>query len=196
MECIAYYDKKTLEVLDFLPKNLEGSFQSKVLELWAQEIPRKILMFLSTENQVTAPKIKNAIGHSVSTLHENIKKLEDAGLIKTEMIYVGNKQKIIKPRVIFVTKNPIFRSVVKSFLAKGFWIDSKKSKKVIDFLQKNHNRQYTAEEISSKTSVPVDEIHSLLSNWDSQITRAFSDFLRDKPFEKKIFYQGKKPDSK
>ena len=192
MECIAYYDKKTMEVLDFLPKSIDGSFQSKVLELWSQDIPRKILMFLSTENQVTAPKIKSAIGHSVSTLHENIKKLEDAGLITTEMIYVGNKQKIIKPRVVFVTKNPMFRSVVKNFLSKGFWIDSKKSRKIIEFLQKNYTKSFTAEEISSKTGVPVDEIHALLSNWDSQITRAFSDFLKDKPFEKKVYYQGKK----
>ena len=196
MECIAYYDKKTMEILDFLPKGLDSSFQSKILELWSQDIPRKILMFLSVENQVTAPKIKTAIGHSVSTLHENIKKLEDSGLITTEMIYVGNKQKIIKPKVIFVTKNPAFRSVVKNFLSKGFWIDSKKSKKIIEFLEKNYTKQFTAEEISSKTGVPVDEIHALLSNWDSQITRAFSDFLKDKPFEKKIYYQGKKNTSK
>ncbi|MFW5852744.1 MAG: winged helix-turn-helix domain-containing protein [Nanoarchaeota archaeon] len=194
MECIAYYDKKTLEILDFLPKNIDNSLQSKILEAWSQEIPRKILMFLSTESQVTAPKIKTAIGHSVSTLHENIKKLEDYNLIKTEMIYVGNKQKVIKPKVIFVTKNPMFRSVVNSFLSKGFWIDSKKSRKIMDFLQKNYTKEFTAEEISSKTGIPVDEIHSLLSNWDSQITRAFSDFLREKPFEKKILYKGKKPE--
>ena len=164
------------------------------MELWAQEIPRKIMMFLSTEHDVTAPKIKQAIGHSVSTLHENIKKLEDAGLIETKMIYVGNKQKIIKPRVVFVTKNPVFKSVVKNFLAKGFWIDSKNSRKVIGFLQENHDRSFTAEQISAKTKVPVDEIHTLLSNWDSQITRAFSDFLKEKPFEKYVMYKGRKPD--
>ncbi len=196
MECIAYYDRKTFEILDFLPKNIDNSLQARILELWSQDIPRKILMFLSTENDVTAPKIKNAIGHSVSTLHENIKKLEDAGLIKTEMIYVGNKQKIIRPRVVFVTKNPAFKSIVKSFLSKGFWIDSDKSRKIIDFLQKNHNKSFTAEEISSKTKIPVDEIHALLGNWDSQITRAFSDFMKEKPFEKKILYQGKKKDKK
>ncbi len=190
MECIAYYDKKSMEILDFLPKNIDTSLQNKILEFWSQEIPRKILMFLSTENKVTAPKIKEAIGHSVSTLHENIKKLEDAGLIATEMIYVGNKQKIIKPNVIFVTKNPVFRSIVKSFLAKGFWVDTKKSRKIIEFLQKNSDKAWTAEEISRQVKVPVDEIHSLLANWDSQITRAFSDFLRDKPFEKIIMYKG------
>ena len=193
MECIAYYDKKTEEILDFLPKNIDNSFQSKILELWSQDIPRKILQYLSTEDNVTAPKIKVAIGHSVSTLHENIKKLEDAKLIETEMIYVGNKQKVIKPKVIFVTKNPKFRSVVKNFLSKGIWIDSERSKKVVKFLQENYKKSFTAEEISSKTGVPVDEIHTLLGNWDSQITRAFSDFLKEKPFEKRIMYKGKKP---
>jgi DNA-binding Lrp family transcriptional regulator len=196
MECIAYYDKKSYEILDFLPKDIDNSLKSRIMELWSQEIPRKILMFLSTENKVTAPKIKEAIGHSVSTLHENIKKLDDAGLIETEMIYVGNKQKIIKPKVVFVTKNPAFRAIVKSLLSKGFWIDSAKSKRVLEFLEKNSQKAWTAEEISSKTHVPVDEIHSLLSNWDSQITRAFSDFLKEKPFEKIVLYQGKPADKK
>ncbi|MFP4656064.1 MAG: helix-turn-helix domain-containing protein [Candidatus Woesearchaeota archaeon] len=196
MECIAYYDKKTEEILDFLPKNIDNSFQSRILELWSQDIPKKILQYLSTEENVTAPKIKNAIGHSVSTLHENIKKLEESGLIETKMIYVGNKQKVIKPKVIFVTKNPKFRSVVKNFLSRGIWIDSERSRKVINFLQENHKRSFTAEEISSRTGVPVDEIHNLLGNWDSQITRAFSDFLKEKPFEKKIMYKGKKPSNK
>ncbi len=196
MECIAYYDKKTEEILDFLPKNIDNSFQSRILELWSQDIPRKILQYLSTEENVTAPKIRSAIGHSVSTLHENIKKLEENGLIETKMIYVGNKQKVIKPKVIFVTKNPKFKAVVKSFLSKGFWIDSDRSRKVIDFLQSNYTKSYTAEEISSRTGIPVDEIHALLSNWDSQITRAFSDFLKEKPFEKKIMYKGKKPKQK
>lgn len=180
-----------MEILDFLPKDIDNSLKSRIMELWSQEIPRKILMFLSTENKVTAPKIKEAIGHSVSTLHENIKKLDDAGLIETEMIYVGNKQKTIKPKVVFVTKNPMFRAIVKSLLSKGFWIDSKKSKKVLDFLQNHSEKSWTAEEISSKTKVPVDEIHSLLGNWDSQITRAFSDFLKEKPFEKIVLYRGR-----
>lgn len=192
MECCAYYDKKTMQILDLLPKNIPNAYRAKILDLWSQEIPRKILMFLSTEQEVTAPKIKSAIGHSVSTLHENIKRLEDAGLIETEMIYVGNKQKIIKPNVIFVTKNPAFKAVVKNFLAKGFWVDSKNSNKIIEFLQTNSHRAFTAEEISSKTKVPVDEIHSLLANWDSQITRAFSDFLREKPFVKTVMYKGVK----
>lgn len=190
MECCAYYDKKTLQVIDILPKNISNNLRARILDLWSQDIPRKILMYLSTEQEVTAPKIKSAIGHSVSTLHENIKKLEDAGLISTEMVYVGNKKKIIKPNIIFVTKNPVFKAVVKNFLSKGFWIDSKKSTSVIEFLQKNHHRSFTAEEISTKTKVPVDEIHTLLSNWDSQITRAFSDFLKERPFEKIVLYKG------
>lgn len=190
MEYCVYYDKKTMQLLDFLPKNINGGHKAKIIELWSQEIPRKILMLLSTEQNVTAPKIKSMIGHSVSTLHENIKRLEEAGIIETEMIYVGNKQKIIKPKVIFVTKNPAFKSVVKNFLAKGFWVDSKKSKKIIEFLQSHDSKSYTAEEISAKTGVPVDEIHTLLSNWDSQITRAFSDFLKEKPFEKVVLYKG------
>jgi DNA-binding MarR family transcriptional regulator len=187
-----YYDQKTEQILDFLPNNTNNTTKNHIRDLWSQEIPKKILMLLSTEKNLTAPKIKEKIGHSMSTLHENIKKLEDADLIETKMIYVGNKQKIITPRVIFVTKNPKFKSIIQNFLTRGFWIDSKKLNKIIEFLNKNIDRGFTAEEISNKTKIPVDEIHSLLATWDSQLTRAFSSFLREKPFEKVVLYKGRK----
>ncbi|MFP4112159.1 MAG: helix-turn-helix domain-containing protein, partial [Candidatus Woesearchaeota archaeon] len=169
-----YYDQKTKQIIDFLPNMVDTEFKGKIRELWSQEIPRKILKLLSTEQKITAPKIKEKIGHSMSTLHENIKKLEDSGLIETKMIYVGNKQKIIEPKAIFVTKNPKFKSIIQNFLNRGFWIDSNKLNKIIDYLQKNPDKPHTAEELSTKLKIPVDEIHSLLSSWDSQVTRAFS----------------------
>ncbi len=187
-----YYDQKTEQILDFLPNNTSNNMKNHIRELWSQEIPKKILMLLSTEKNITAPKIKENIGHSMSTLHENIKKIEDAGIIETKMIYVGNKQKIISPKVIFVTKNPKFKSIIQNFLSRGFWIDSKKLNKIIDFLNKQPGKGYSAEDISNNTKIPVDEIHSLLSTWDSQLTRAFSSFLREKPFNKIVLYEGTK----
>lgn len=188
-----YYDQKNEQIVDFFPNTVNNEMKSQIQGLWAQEIPKKILMLLSTEKNITAPRIKERIGHSMSTLHENIKKLEDAGIIETKMIYVGNKQKVISPQVIFVTKNPKFRSIIQNFLSRGgFWVDSKKSTKIVDFLQKNAGKGFTAEEISARTKIPVDEIHTLLGTWDSQITRAFSDFLKEKPFEKVVLYKGVK----
>jgi DNA-binding MarR family transcriptional regulator len=185
-----YYDQKTDQIIDFLPNTISAELKASIRELWGQEIPRKILSILSTNDSMTAPKIKSEIGHSMSTLHENIKKLEDAGLIQTKMIYVGNKQKIIEPMAIFVTKNPKFKSAIQDFLSKGFWIDSKKLNKVIKILNDNPTKSFTAEELSVKTKIPVDEINSLLATWDSQFTRAFSSFLKEKPFEKVILYKG------
>lgn len=194
-EVCVYYDQKTEDIIDFFPNTISPEMKGKIRELWSQEIPKKILMLLSTEEEITAPKIKENIGHSMSTLHENIKRLEDAGLIETKMIYVGNKQKVIRPNVIFVTKNQKFRSVVQNFLNKGFWVDSKKLDKVVRLLQQNPEKRFTAEEISMRTKIPVDEVHSLLGSWDSQITRTFSTFLRQKPFEKIVTYKGRKEDS-
>jgi len=190
-ELCVYFDKRTYAILDYLPKEINESMKKNISLNWNQEIPRKILQLLCVEDKgITSPGIKQKIGHSMSTLHENIKKLEMADLIKTEMIYEGNKQKVIKPKILFVSQNtPLTRSIT-SFLNKGLWVDSRSSNKIINFLSKNPDRYFTAEEISVKTNIQVDEVTTLLDNWDSMITRAFSQFLKKKPFEKKVLYKG------
>jgi hypothetical protein len=191
-EVCVYFDKKSGAILDFLPKNIDDELKNNILLYWNQEIPRKILMLLCKDDEmgITSPKIKDEIGHSMSTLHENIKKLESVGLIRTEMIYEGNKQKIIKPVVLFVSQNTAVTKGITAFLNKGLWVDSKRTRTIIDFLSKNPDKYFTPEEISAKTGIQVDEVSILLDNWDSTVTRAFSQFMKPKPFEKKVLYKG------
>jgi len=190
MEYCIYYDKN-FRVLDYLPKGIDPKMKAAIDEFWSQEIPRKILLFLSENHETTIPEIKKSIGHSMSTLHENIVKLEKAGLLETEITYVENKKKTIKSKVLFVTKNPKFKVAFRKFF-QGAWIDSQKSQKISGFLKKNPDKYYTVEQISSKLKIPVDEIEMLLSNWESLTTRTLSNFLQEKPFEKKVMYRGKK----
>ena len=89
---------------------------------------KNILILLSNEGEITVPRIKETIGHSMSTLHENIKKLEDADLISTKMVYKLKKQKIIEPKILFATKNPKYKTKLKRFF-QGLWVNSKKSEK-------------------------------------------------------------------
>lgn len=192
-EFCVYFDKKTYALVDFFPKEIDEELKNNITLYWNQEIPRKILQMLCTEEDgLTSPRIKDTIGHSMSTLHENIKKLEQSGLVKTEMIYEGNKQKVIKPRILFVSQNTQLTKGITAFLNKGLWVDSKRSKTIIDFLNKNSDKYFTPEEISVKTQIQVDEVRTLLDNWDSMATRAFSQFMKPIPFEKKILYKGLK----
>lgn len=186
-----YYDIETGNIIDFLPTEIDDSIKNSMTEAWSQEITRDILKILSESGEMTAPKIKEKIGHSASTLHENIKKLESAGLIDTQMIYKGNKQKIIRAKILCVTKSPKSKETFERFF-QGLFTDSKKTKSIINFLEKNPTQYYTVEEISAKIGMPADEIEILLKNWDSQITRSFTDFLKEKPFEKKTLYRIKK----
>lgn len=191
MEYCIYYDIKDQSIIDYLPTEIENSVKQNIIEAWGQEITREILKIVSEHGEITAPQIKEAIGHSSSTLHENIKKLEELDLIKTEMIYTGNKKKIIIPKLLCVTKNPSYKARFQNFF-QGLFIDSKNSQKIIECLEKNSKKFLSVEEISIKTKIPVDEIEILLKNWDSQITRSLSDFMKQKPFEKKIMYKFKK----
>lgn len=187
--CVSY-DVEKENIIDFLPTDIDGVIKNKILEAWNQEITKEILKVVSEHREITAPKIRELIGHSASTLHENIKKLEDNELIETEMIYKGNKQKIIKAKILCITKNPKSKAKFQKFF-QGLFIDSNKSKKITEFLSKNKNKFYSIEEISAKTKIPSDEIEIILNNWESQITRSFSDFLKEKPFEKKTLYRFK-----
>ena len=126
----------------------------------------------------------------MSTLHENIKRLEIAGLIKATMSYKVNKQKIIETNLLAISKNTKLTETITKFLNQGLWVDTSLSDKIIEFLQDNCDTYFTTEEISAKTGIQLDEVQTLLDNWDSQITRAFSDFMKKQPFEKRVLYKG------
>jgi DNA-binding Lrp family transcriptional regulator len=191
MEYCIYYDIENETIIDFFPNDIDNKIKQNITEAWSQEITKQILKVISEHGEITAPKIKEVIGHSASTLHENIKKLEDLKLIKTEMSYKGNKKKIIKPKILCVTKNPKSKENFQKFF-QGLFIDSNNNKKIIECLSKNSNKYLSSEEISLKTKIPVDEIEIIMKNWESQITRSLSNFLKEKPFEKKILYKYKK----
>ena len=183
-----YYDKETEEIQDFFPAHIGADLRNTVINHWDQEIPRKILRALS-EGEKTMQELRKEIGHSNSTLHENVKKLEELDLIQTKLIYEGNKIRILEPKFLFVTKNPSSKAQIKRFF-QGLWVDSEANKKVIEFLNKNKGKYWTAEEIAAKTGIPVDDVELTLSNWDSKVTRALSDFNKQRPFEKKTLYRG------
>lgn len=192
MQLIAYYEKRKEVLLDFFPTNADPILIEKVQSYWNQPVARAILKILSREEETTAPELKAEIGHSMSTLHENITKLERDGIISTEMVYSGNKKKIIKPEILFVTKNSRLTSAITRFLNQGLLVDSKTGQKIIDFLDKNKDRTFTAEQISARTGIQVDEVETLLDNWDSLITRSFSEAFKAKPFVKRVTYQSNK----
>jgi DNA-binding Lrp family transcriptional regulator len=187
--CI-YYDEKKETIIDILPKNIDSEKKNAIEILWNQHIAKKILILLSQYNEMTIPKIKDTIGHSMSTLHEMIGKLEAEKLIKSEMIYTKNKQRIITSNILCITRNPKHTEKIKRFF-QGLWIDSKKTKKIVDFLNNNPQKYYTIEDISLETKIPVDDVELLLSNWDSLTTRGIKGLLKEAPFEKKVLYKGK-----
>lgn len=191
MDYCVYYDKKTMKILDFFPNDIDFNMKSSIMNAWNAPIMRDILTLLSEQNELTAPMIKDKIGHSMSTLHENIKKLESDKLIKTEMIFKDNKKKVITPIILFATKNPKFKASLKRFF-QGMWVNSEKSTLIIEFLKKNPDKYFTPAQISSKVKIPVDDVELLLSNWDSFITRSVSDITKEIPFEKKVHYRYKK----
>ncbi|MEM4755936.1 MAG: winged helix-turn-helix transcriptional regulator [Candidatus Woesearchaeota archaeon] len=186
-----YYNAENYAILDILPKELDEQFRSRLVMMWSEQIPREILLTLSSNGEMSATQIREIIGHSSSTLHENIKKLEEFGLVETEISYVGNKQRMIKPKVLFISKNPKFRRMLQRFF-QGLYIEDEKMKKILGVLNANPDKYFTADELSLKTGVPADEIELLLSTWDSQLSRSFTDFLKKKPFEKKTLYKAAK----
>jgi biotin operon repressor len=188
LDYCVYYDAQTEDIIDFFPTEIESGAKARIMNFWSQDIPRKILKELSGQ-AMTMQELKSKIGHSNSTLHENIKKLEEAGLIHTEIIYEGNKIRVLAPRILFVTKNPEFKVKVQKFF-QGMWINSDHNKKVIDFLQDSPDKFFSVDQIAAKTGISVDEVELILSSWESKVTRAISDFRKDKPFEKKVLYRG------
>lgn len=191
MKVCVYYDKRTNKLIDILPNDTPPTLTQNIQRAWSQSIARSILIAISSEEKFNTSQLREKVGHSISTLHDTVKRLEDMGLLKTEIIYEGNKQRVIKPVILCVTKSPKHKAMLQKFF-QGMWIDSKKTQKIIEFLNKSPDKYYTPEEIAVKTKIPVDEVELLLSNWDSQVTRTFSDFMKERPFEKKVLYKGRK----
>jgi len=189
MQYIVYYEKNKENIIDFFPTNISAELKEAIKECWKQPVTRDILKYLSRVEETTAPEIKEAIGHSMSTLHDNIQKLERYDLIRTEMVYKGNKKKIIVTNVLFVNKNSRINEAITRFLNQGLLVDTKTSRKLLDFLDNFPEECFTAEQISARTGIQVDEVETLLNNWDSIVTRAFSDALSKKPFVKRVTYQ-------
>jgi DNA-binding transcriptional regulator GbsR (MarR family) len=183
-----YYDKDDEDIVDFFPQGIDADLRNTIIAVWEQEIPRKILKTIS-EGDLTMQELRQRIGHSNSTLHENVKKLEEQGLIQTKIIYEGNKIRILSPVLLFVTKNAKFKTRVQKFF-QGLWVDSDANTAVIAFLRENPDDFFTSEEIAARTGFSVDDVELVLSNWDSQVTRALSDFMKKRPFEKRTLYRG------
>lgn len=191
MDYIVYYEKKKETILEFFPTDIPTDIQEVILSAWNQPVCRSILKFLSKEEESTAPLIKDAIGHSMSTLHENISRLERDGLISTEMVYVKNKKKIITSNVLFVTKNSKITGTINKFF-QGFLVDTKNGNKITKFLDRNKSKSFTIEQISARTNIPVDDVQVIMDNWESTITRTFSDAFKEKPYIKEITYRSSK----
>ena len=190
MNACVYYENRTNQILDILPKETDNKLKSKIYEVWGNEINKKVLITLSMFDELSISELKRLVGHSISTIHDSVSKLESDGLIESEITYVNNKKKMLRPKIIFITKNPRFKIAFQKFF-QGIWIDSKKTNKIIEFLGKYNKKYFTTEEISSKLKIPVDEVEILMSNWESPATRTLSNFLKERPFEKKVLYKGR-----
>lgn len=189
MDICVYYDERKEFIIDISPQGLDPHTRSLLEEYWSQPILRQLLITIS-RGVHRLPDVQKEIGHSPSTLHAALQKLVDGGFVSFEMSFKGKKQKILSPRVLCVTKSPRHRIALQKFF-QGMWVDSAKTKKIIDQLCKDPDKWWTAEELSVKTGITIDEIELLLSNFDSQMTRALSQFLSKPPFEKRISYRAK-----
>ena len=188
-----YYDGKNEQIIDFFPNETDQAYRNRVWSQWSSPISRKILITISMYESLTIPQLKAMIGHSMSTLHDHIRRLQRAGLIETETIFVENKKIVLRPKILFVTKNPKSRIFFNKFF-QGMWINNEKNERIIDVLRKNPTRHFTTEEIATRTKLPVDEVQMYLDNWESQVTRTLATMTEEMPFEKKTTYRFRKTD--
>jgi transposase len=186
--CI-YYDSNE-NIIEILPMEIEPQLKDALAYFWGKEVSRKIMKYISKHDCSKMQDIRKNVGHSSSTVHEYLHKMEKSGIVALEKVYKGKKEIIVWPRSICVTKNKRFRQAVSRFF-QGLWVNSEKMNRIIALLHKNKDKHFTSEEISVKTGIPVDEVELLLSNWDSKLTRAVSDLMKEPPFEKRTVYKAK-----
>ncbi|MEM2115888.1 MAG: helix-turn-helix domain-containing protein [Candidatus Woesearchaeota archaeon] len=187
-----YYEIGSERIIDYFPKsNIDPQIIKSITLAWENQIYRRILKFLSEKGSVKLSVLARELGHSISTISEAVSKLESLDLIESNIIYKEKKQRIINTKVLFVTENPKFKRIFNRLISQGIWIDMKKTKVIINFLKENRERFFTAEEISVATKIPVDEVKVLLENYESFITRAFSEAFKEIPFEKVVMYRYK-----
>lgn len=185
-----YYNKKTEELQNFMPDISENE-KSTISNAWEKIVFRNILKALSIKNNLNLSELKQLTNHSISTISDSITKLEKMGLVSVEIQYKEKKQKIIHSKILFVTENNKLKKILTQLLNQGIWINKEKSDEITKFLHANKDQYFSIEEISANTGIPIDEVKILLNNWESHITRAVSDFLKEPPFEKKILYKAK-----
>lgn len=190
MNICVYYEGQNKSIIDIIPHDLEEKQKANIAKFWQQPIMQKILIALSEGKTMTLSMLAEELGHSPSTIHDAIKRLEEAELISTEISYKKKKQRIIRSHVLFVTKSPKFKEALAKFF-QGLWVDSQDTNAIITFLKENSNNRYSAEEISAALHIPVDRVELALSNWDSIITRGLSQINKEVPFTKRITYQSK-----
>ncbi len=173
-----------------MPHELDDDIKATITKYWQQQISQKILKTLSSQGQMTISSLAKELGHSVSTIHENIKKLEGEQLITTAISYEKKKQRVITPNILFATKSPKYKEAISRFF-QGLWVNSKDTTLIMDFLEQQKPKKLTVEEISAGTKLPVHRVEIALSNWDTVITRGISQLNKEKPFVKEVTYHAK-----
>ncbi|USN46014.1 MAG: MarR family transcriptional regulator [Candidatus Woesearchaeota archaeon] len=189
MDVCVHYEKDA-GIVDILPQNIKPQLRKDLFEAWNTPIQQKILLSLNGKEEVDASSLTSEIGHSASTIHENVERLTRKGLLESKIIYKGKKRKILTSHILLVTNNPKYKKTIQRFF-QGLWVNSKKTKQIIEFLQQQPETFYTAEEIAAKTRIPLNEVQILLNNFDSPLTKGVSHAFGDAPFEKKVLYKGK-----
>lgn len=195
MEYCVYYDRKKEEIIEFFPAEIPLDIKTKISQAWSQPIQKKILITLSMHEKLTIPKLKEIIGHSMSTLHENIRKLMQNNIIDAQTIFKDNKKIILKPKILFVTKSSKSKAFFQKFF-QGAWISTDKNETIVNFLKKNPDREWTVKEIAAKIDLPEDEVQIYLDNWESVLTRTLSTYSKEIPFQKRVLYKYRPTDSK
>ncbi|MEM1988221.1 MAG: winged helix-turn-helix domain-containing protein [Candidatus Woesearchaeota archaeon] len=191
-ELCVYYELGSEKLLDFFPKSkITPEMLKNISVAWENPIYRKILKYLSENKNVKLIELAENLNHSVSTISEAINRLESLALVSSELSFEGKKQRVINSKVLFVTKNPELKKIFNNLINQGIWIDMKKTKQIIEYLKKNKDKFLSVEEISLGTKIPVDEVRTLLENYDSFITRSFSEAFKETPFEKITLYKYK-----
>lgn len=185
-----YYETESNNILDIVPHDISDEIKATITKYWQQQVCQKILKALSAQDQQTISGLAKELGHSVSTIHENIAKLEQEKLIQTNISYEKKKQRVITTNILFATKSPKYKEAISKFF-QGLWVNSNDTNEIIEFLSENPTKKYTSTEISAGTKIPIHRVEIALSNWDNIITRGVSQINKEQPFIKEVTYRAK-----